>query len=201
MKIEPEVLRGAIKLARALAKLPPSKRAQVIQEGIARRSALKAQQQADDQTDPEAHPLNEGDRTSDHMETNPMDNMKRVWAPRTVPEELQAVLAVEATWPITPSQHESLMRSKIVRLFEEAGPREAHDALEMSEEHFPEMALIARNQMQKDWPDALMDSDTMGAMLARIKWAKEGPLTSEAVKMDLLEQMEEQSLRSLIESL
>jgi hypothetical protein len=93
------------------------------------------------------------------------------------------------------------MRSKIARLFEEAGPREARDALEMSPEHFPEMAMIASYQNRENWPDELMRSDTMGAMLARIKWEKEGPLKSEAVKLDLLEQMEEQSLRSLIESL
>ncbi|EGF32788.1 hypothetical protein IMCC9480_1916 [Oxalobacteraceae bacterium IMCC9480] len=46
-----------------------------------------------------------------------------------------------------------------------------------------------------------MWSDSMGAMLARINWEKEGPLKSAALKLDLLDQMEEQSLQSLIESL
>ncbi|GAA4031992.1 hypothetical protein [Actimicrobium antarcticum] len=130
-----------------------------------------------------------------------MDDMKKVWAPRTVPEELQALLAVEASWPITPGQHQSLMESKVAKLFQEAGPVGARQALEMSEEHFPEMALIARNQSAKAWPEALMWSDSMQAMLSRIQWSKEGPLKSEALKLDLLDQMEEQSLQSLIESL
>ncbi|WP_344765065.1 hypothetical protein [Actimicrobium antarcticum] len=60
MNIKPEVLRGAIKLARALAKLPPSKRAQIIQEEGARRLALKAQQKTDDtaKANPEAQVSN-----------------------------------------------------------------------------------------------------------------------------------------------
>lgn len=127
--------------------------------------------------------------------------MKNVWAPRTVPEELQALLAVEASWPLTPGQHRSLMESKVSKLFEEAGPEDARQAMEMSEEYSPETALIARNLPVKAWPEALMWSDSMGAMLARINWEKEGPLKSAALKLDLLDQMEEQSLQSLIESL
>lgn len=130
-----------------------------------------------------------------------MDNLKRVWAPRTVPQNKQMLLAVAGSWPMTAGQHRLLMEDKILALFQQAGPEEARSAMEMSEESFPELATIAQHSNREHWPDALMMSDTMGMALGMIDWDKEGPVRTEVQLREIREQLQEQTLRSLIESL
>ena len=92
------------------------------------------------------------------------------------------------------------MLEKVQALRAEISPEEALQNMEMSEEHLPELSMIAHNQPSRAWPELLMMSDLMDAALNLIQWEQEGPLTPQQQE-DLTEAMEDQSLASLIESL
>ena len=128
-----------------------------------------------------------------------MNNMKTVWAPKTVPEELQPILAVQASWPMTAPQFREMMAQKVVDLFAQEQDQ-GRAALEMSEEHLPEMALIARTRLAREWPQALMQSDSMDAVMSKIRWDQEGPTTA-IRQRQIQEILQDQSLASLIERL
>ncbi|MBC7452954.1 MAG: hypothetical protein H7335_04470 [Massilia sp.] len=129
-----------------------------------------------------------------------MDNLNVHWMPRTAPEDKQLLLAVKGAWPMTASLHRQRMLEKVQALFAQISSQEALQNMAMSEEHFPELSMIAHNQPSRAWPELLMMSDLMDAALNLIKWQQEGALTPQQQK-DLTEAMEDQSLASLIESL
>ncbi|NEX63350.1 hypothetical protein [Noviherbaspirillum galbum] len=128
-----------------------------------------------------------------------MNNSNKVWSPKTVPNNLQTVLAVSAAWPLTPAQYRQAMAAKVERLFA-AEPDHGRAALEMSDEGLPEMAAIARNQPPKDWPMAVMMSDSMMVLMNNIKWEKEGP-TPILQLLHVRENLKDESLASLIEQM
>ena len=128
-----------------------------------------------------------------------MNNMKTVWAPKTVPEELQPILAVQASWPMTAPQFRETLARKIADLCAQE-PDQGRAALEMSDEQFPEMALIAKTRLPREWPQALMQSDSMDAVISKIQWSKEGPMPLQDQR-EMTELLQDQSLASLIESL
>lgn len=49
----------------------------------------------------------------------------------------------------------------------DADPKEARRALEMSQEHLPEMYQIAQDQNQEHWAQAVMNSDSMNSLMSR----------------------------------
>jgi hypothetical protein len=129
-----------------------------------------------------------------------MGNLNAAWFPQTAPMELHAVLVVAGSWPMTPGHHWNLMTAKVADLFAQESREDAQRAMKMSEEELPELALIARNQLSKDWPQALMFSDTMQAALNKISWDQEKPIPPSEM-MDVIEALRNQSLMELIESL
>ena len=46
-------------------------------------------------------------------------------------------------------------------------PKEARRAMEMSQEHAPELFLIAQGQPLSQWAESLMNSDSMHSLLSR----------------------------------
>lgn len=75
----------------------------------------------------------------------------------------------------TPRQASSLSEQESVRLsllqhlqrLVESDPQAAREALEMSQEQAPELYLIAQNQPSSQWPQSLMNSDSMHSLLSR----------------------------------
>ena len=63
------------------------------------------------------------------------------------------------------SAHLSLLQH-LQRLVE-ADHKAAREALEMSQEHAPELYLIAQNQLPSQWAQSLMSSDSMQSLLSR----------------------------------
>lgn len=131
-----------------------------------------------------------------------MKSTSRYWAPSSVPPRMIPVLAVEnrGQQPMEPWLHRELLRKKLERLLAEAGPVEADAAMGMSEEYLPELATIRLYQPQRNWADAIMQSDTLSALVNRIDWSKEGSRPSPSPRA-VKEILEEQSLRSLLEML
>lgn len=130
-----------------------------------------------------------------------MINTKRCWAPKTVPSNLRALLAVplSSNQEVTPALHRQLLLVKLRRLVAEAG-EDAARALEMSPEHLPELLAIQQREPQSNWAVAILNSDLMMAQLGKINWSKENSLTS-IHQAEIREQLQEQTLQSLLETL
>ena len=84
------------------------------------------------------------------------------------------------------SAHLSLLQH-LQRLVE-ADHKAAREALEMSQDQAPELYLIAQNQPRSQWPQSLMNSDSMRSLMSR------SPSQAKA----LLEQSDLQSLLELL---
>lgn len=89
---------------------------------------------------------------------------------------------------LTAQEGELLLLSQHLRKLVEADPQEARQALEMSQEQAPELFLIAQSQSPAQWPQSLMNSDSMRSLMSR----------SPSQAKSLLEQTD---LRSLLELL
>jgi hypothetical protein len=81
-----------------------------------------------------------------------------------------------------------------LRRLVDADPKAAREALEMSQEHAPELYLIAQYQPAKYWADAVMNSDSMHSLMARPRSPQE-----QAELMQSLLEMDD--LQSLLERL
>lgn len=116
------------------------------------------------------------------------------WAPRTVPPELQAPLAVLAPKSVamTPDLHRMLLADKLTSLVGKAEPWEKDEAAEL----LPDLQTAPT----KDWPSLILLSDPMQAALSKIDWIKEtkGPAPLQAT---VKEALDEESLASLLASL
>lgn len=51
--------------------------------------------------------------------------------------------------------------------------------MEMSQEHLPELYLIALNQPRGQWAQYLIQSDTMMPLLRAIDWTKQGAIRAD----------------------
>jgi hypothetical protein len=92
------------------------------------------------------------------------------------------------TQPLTQQEGRNLALLAHLQKLIADNPQESRRALEMSQEHLPEMFQIAQNQMQQHWAMAVMSSDTMLGLM---------PLSPSLYKS----MMEQTSLRSLLEML
>lgn len=90
--------------------------------------------------------------------------------------------------PLAKWEADQLLLSKHLERLVDADPKAAREALEMSQEQAPELYLIAQNQPPSQWPQSLMNSDSMHSLLSR----------SPSQAKTLLEQND---LRSLLEML
>jgi hypothetical protein len=85
--------------------------------------------------------------------------------------------------PLTTQERERLLLVQHLRRLVDANPREAREALEMSQEHAPEMYLIAQYEPQSNWAEAVMNSDSMHSLMVR----ERPPQEMEALMQALLE--------------
>ena len=124
----------------------------------------------------------------------------RWWWPQTVDESLQSALAVQTTESeMTPQLHNLLMESKLRRLVQEdETPRET---MMMSWESHPEMYQIGIDTEVRNYPSAIMWSDSMGALMSKIIWSLETTEIQEEQQETIQESVEEQSLMSILEKM
>jgi hypothetical protein len=102
------------------------------------------------------------------------------------PQKINSVS--ERPQPLTQREIDHSNLLKHLRKLVEADPKEARAAMEMSQEHLPEIYLIAQDQPERYWADALMNSDSMQILLS---------LSPHQAK----ELLQEQDLRSLLEKI
>jgi hypothetical protein len=121
-----------------------------------------------------------------------MSNTKTFWQPAGNLSDAQAqALCVMARAKPDQSIYQSLLARKLQQLIDQS-PKEALSALEMSQEQAPELYLLAQNQPQTQWAQALMNSDSMHSLMARVDWNLPGQQVAEPP---------ETSLQSLLEQL
>ena len=88
------------------------------------------------------------------------------------------------------SAHLSLLQH-LQRLVE-ADHQAAREALEMSQEHLPELWLIAQNQPSRQWGQSLTSSDSMHSLISQIDWSQPGSLhDQQALPQDLQSLLEQ----------
>jgi hypothetical protein len=95
---------------------------------------------------------------------------------------------------LTPQEEGRFLLTQHLRRLVNADPKAAREALEMSQEHAPELYLIAQYQPAKYWGEAVMSSDSMHSLIARDRSPKE----QEELMQSLLET---EDLQSLLERL
>jgi len=118
-------------------------------------------------------------------------NTARYWVPEgsLTPGQAKA-LAVLATAKPDRQMYSTLMARTLQHLIDQS-PETAQDALEMSQEHLPEMHQIARENSPREWAQAVTNSDSMDSLRSRIDWSLPGTVQS----------LPEQSLDSVLEQM
>jgi hypothetical protein len=77
--------------------------------------------------------------------------------------------------PLTEEQHRLRLESKLRRLIA-ADPEAAQEALRASTEHAPELESLTLEAEPSDWASALMETDSLNALLNRVDWSLPGNL-------------------------
>lgn len=121
-----------------------------------------------------------------------MSNTKPFWQPAGNLSDPQAqALCVLAGAKPDQEVYLSLLTRKLQQLIDQS-PQEAQAALEMSQEQAPELYQIAQSQSPTQWAQALMSSDSMHSLMARVDWNLPGqqvPEPLDASLQSLLEQL------------
>lgn len=135
-----------------------------------------------------------------------MTALRRYWAPKSAPSNVQMILAVDrgkaTDKALDEAVYRSLMAAKVQKLVAEAGPQATVAALEMSVETMPELAAIRANEPQKDWPTAMMNSESMMGLMNKIDWMNEtGNRPVLPTQAEIKSALHEQTLDELIEQL
>lgn len=121
-----------------------------------------------------------------------MSHTNHYWIPAGDLSEGQALLlAVPLKAKPDPQAYPALLAQKLQSLIDQ-DEKAAQAALEMSQEHLPELYQIARDQFPKWWGTSLTYSDSMHSLISRIDWSKPGEIQS---------LVGESSLDELLESL
>ena len=99
-----------------------------------------------------------------------MTNTSNYWIPAGDLSEAQALLLAVPS-KIKPSQqmYPILLARKLQSLIDQDGQR-AKEAMEMSQEHAPELSLISQDQPPTRWGTSLTNSDSMRSLLFGIEW-------------------------------
>ena len=96
-----------------------------------------------------------------------MSNTSNYWIPAGDLSEGQALLlAVPSKAKPDPQVYPMLLAEKLQDLIDQ-DEKEAQSALEMSQEHLPELYQIAQDQPPKWWGTSLTNSDSMHSLLSR----------------------------------
>jgi hypothetical protein len=95
---------------------------------------------------------------------------------------------------LTPQEKSRFQLAQHLRQLVDADPKAAREALEMSQEHAPELYLIAQYQPAKYWAEAVMNSDSLQILMGRPRSPQE-----QAELMQSLLEMDD--LQSLLERL
>ena len=121
-----------------------------------------------------------------------MTNTSNYWIPAGDLSEAQALLlAVQSKVKPNQQMYLTLLARKLQSLIDQDGQR-AREAMEMSQEHAPELSLISQEQPPTRWGTSLTNSDSMHSLVSHLDWSKPG-------KVQPLPQQD--SLRSLLEQL
>lgn len=101
-----------------------------------------------------------------------MSNSNMAWVPSGLPPALARALSVPhpGKTAMTRDLYLSLLESKLGRLIQE-NPQEAQQAMEMSLEQVPEMYAIAQSQPPTAWATAIVQSDSLMPVLAKVSVA------------------------------
>lgn len=68
---------------------------------------------------------------------------------------------------LTPREDERLQLQMRLSALIKADPQAAREAMEMSQEHLPEIYGIAKMYFPREWAQVLMSSDSMDSLLSR----------------------------------
>ncbi len=120
-----------------------------------------------------------------------MNTHQTYWIPDG---DLEPSEAMALAVPTSAKPRREVYRDLLARKLQKAvdlEPREALAAMEMSQEHLPEIFQIAQDQPPKYWGTALVMSDTVSTLWSRIDWGQPGSL----------ENLPLQSLREVLEQM
>ena len=114
-----------------------------------------------------------------------MTNTSNYWIPAGDLSEAQALLlAVPSKVKPSPQLYPSLLARKLQTLIDQDA-ESAQAAMEMSQEHAPELSLISQEQPPTRWGTSLTNSDSMHSLLSRLDWTKPGKVQSLPQPSDL----------------
>ena len=121
-----------------------------------------------------------------------MNKPEKVWIPQNQSGELLSLLSVTATSKPNPELYLMLFRRKLQALIAQ-DPKEARQAMELSQEQAPELWAIAEQSSVGEWASQLVSSDSMIQLLKTIDWSKPGRV-SESQEPISLQEITEQML-------
>lgn len=138
-----------------------------------------------------------------------MTTTDNYWKPRTTDDHLQMILAVKTSSnQVTQQTYREMLYSKIARLLnvqdllaEQGEGSPTKEILQMSQEHLPEIYSIAEYEDRMNWADAILNSDTMGALTRNIIWSLETTEIQVNQQKAIEEAMDEECLMSFLEQL
>lgn len=120
-----------------------------------------------------------------------MTNTSNYWIPAGDLSEAQALLlAVRAQVKPNQQMYPALLARKLQSLIDQDG-QSARAAMEMSQEHAPELWLISQEQPPTRWGMSLTNSDSMHSLLSRLDWTQPGKVQSLSQPSDLQSLLEQ----------
>ena len=121
-----------------------------------------------------------------------MTNTSKFWTPAgSLTQEQAQLLAVPASTKPARDLFDSKLAARLQLLIDQS-PKEAQSVLEMSQEHLPELWLIAQNQPSRQWGQSLTSSDSMHSLISQIDWSQPGSLhDQQALPKDLQSLLEQ----------
>ena len=120
-----------------------------------------------------------------------MTNTSNYWIPAGDLSEAQALLlAVPSMVKPNQQMYPALLARKLQSLIDK-DRESAQAAMEMSQEHAPELSLISQEQPQTRWGMSLTNSDSMHSLLSRLDWTMPGKVQSLPQHSDLQSLLEQ----------
>lgn len=91
--------------------------------------------------------------------------------------------ALQSQQAVSPQQREDDRKRLSLHLAQlvKDDPVQARQALEMSQEHLPEMHLISQSQPEQAWPQSVMNSDSMHSLMYRQETARQHQETMQSL--------------------
>lgn len=124
-----------------------------------------------------------------------MSNSSKHWLPAgsLTPAQQRALSVPMPPSPMTQDKHLLLLEDKLQRLAQQLTPEELSNLLEMSTEQLPELYSLAQDGLPPEQiPAALMETDSLRALLNLIDWSQPGserPSPESESLREILEQL------------